>query len=78
MTSVSQTAGALTGVLGRWQQAANLIGDPYSVDQWVAALRESPDWPGLVAAVAHDSRAKEAALIAVVRLEDEREMGNGY
>ena len=78
MSRVAQTTDPPTGALGRWQQAAAMIGNPYSVDQWVTALRESTDWTGLVLAVGHDIRAKEAALIAVVRLEDEREMGNGY
>ena len=72
-------ASAEADALGRWQQAATLIGDVYSPDAWAVALRESNDWRALVAAVAHDSRAKEAALIGAVWLsdEDEREAGNG-
>ena len=71
--TTTQTESRPTAALGRWQRAAFLIGDPYDVAEWVTALRESNDWRGLICAVAFDARAKEAALIASVRLSDEAE-----
>lgn len=66
MTIVAQSTDPLA-------EADTLLADPHDTDAWMAAFRETPDWKGLVRTFGCDIQAKEAALIAAVKLSDELE-----